>query len=257
MTQAIEKLPDPTQPCPESPGGDDAAPGFKSSPDGFLLRQLCAAGLGAVAQKFAAGRYLDLEEALALSRASLPLLGRLVELSGGTRLSSAHPTTTAKRPATCHACDTSAADLPLDRVALPPESPRQIGQALTDWESFCRTLIALRNEFSPGSAAVSWYPILSKPLDRDDCREGDFTGAEVLRAIALARLILPAEIQVRAPLATLGAKLAQVALHFGASHLGYVALDGQTSGSPLVADPSVLDELTESCHPTTLKEELE
>ena len=78
---------------------------------------------------------------------------------------------------------------------------------------------------------------------------------EVLRAIALARLVLPAEIEVRAPLATLGSKLAQVALDFGASHLGYVAPEGQTPNDPLVADPSVLDELLGSCHPTSLKEE--
>ena len=59
---------------------------------------------------------------------------------------------------------------------------------------------------------------------------------EVLRAIALARLVLPAEIEVQAPLATLGPKLAQVALDFGASHLGYAAPDGQSSGDPLIAD---------------------
>ncbi len=61
-----------------------------------------------------------------------------------------------------------------------------------------------------------WYPIIDKPLDRDHTCDGGFTGAEVLRAIALARLLLPAEIQVQAPLATLGPKLAQVALDFGA-----------------------------------------
>ena len=80
-------------------------------------------------------------------------------------------------------------------------------------------------------------------MDRDHGCDGNFTGVEVLRAIALARLVLPAEIEVRAPLATLGPKLAQVALEFGASHLGYVAPDGQTPNDPLMADPSVLDEL--------------
>ncbi len=78
------------------------------------------------------------------------------------------------------------------------------------------------------------------------------TGVEVLRAIALARLVLPAEIEVRAPLATLGPKLAQVALDFGASHLGYVAPDGQTPNDPLVADPSVLDELLGSISRTEI-----
>jgi hypothetical protein len=53
----------------------------------------------------------------------------------------------------------------------------------------------------------------------------------------------------------LGPKLAQVALDFGASYLGCVALDGQTPNDPLVADPSVLDELLGSCLPTSLKEQ--
>jgi 2-iminoacetate synthase ThiH len=75
---------------------------------------------------------------------------------------------------------------------------------------------------------------------------------DVLRAIALARLVLPAEIEVWAPLATLGPKLAHVALDFGASHLGYVALDGQTPNDPLLAAPSLLDELLQSISRTEI-----
>ena len=199
MTPASGEILDPTRPCPEIPGGDGAAPRFRASRDGFCWRQFRAAGLIDVAEKVAAGRDLELDDAFALSRASLPLLGKMVEL---------RPVENVRGDMSFHEA------LPIDRVSLPPESPRQIGLALTDWESFCRTLIALRSEFSPDSAAISWYPILGKPLDRNDGPDGDFTGAEVLRAIALARLVLPAEIQVRAPLATLGPKLAQVALGF-------------------------------------------
>jgi hypothetical protein len=136
--------------------------------------------------------------------------------------------------------------LPIQRVASLPESPRRIGQPLADWDSFCRTLFATRGELSPTGAAIFWYPIVSRPLDRDQGSDGDFTGTEVLRAIALARLILPAVVEVQAPLATLGPKVAQVALEFGATHLGYVALDGQTPNDPLVAGASMLDELVES-----------
>ncbi len=89
--------------------------------------------------------------------------------------------------------------------------------------------------------------------------DDDFTGVDVLRAIALARLVLPANVRIAAPLALLGSKLAQVALEFGASHLGYVVGNqsgdgGQSAGSPLLADQSVLDELCGSCSPTLLKE---
>jgi 2-iminoacetate synthase ThiH len=93
-------------------------------------------------------------------------------------------------------------------------------------------------------------------LDQDHVCDGDFTGVEVLRAIALARLLLPAEVEVRAPLATLGPKLAQVALDFGASHLGYAALDGQTPDDPLVAPAAMLDELLNGCLRTSPREEL-
>ncbi len=214
-----------------------------------------------MAEKVAAGHDLDLEEAVALSRVSLPLLGRIVQLW----------------PATHGAGDTSVSNsLPVERVAALPDLPGRIGQCLADWESFCRDLIAIRGEVSSTGTPIFWYPIVEQPLDRDGtvgCSpavreggleptlpsqeiafpcDGGFTGAEVLRAIALARLVLPAEVQVQAPLATLGLKLAQVALDFGASHLGYVAPNGQTSNDPLVADPSVLDELLESISRTAI-----
>jgi len=219
--------------------GGDALP-CQSSPDSFLWRQLGSAGLTAIAEKVAAGRELELDEAIALSRTGLPLLGAIVEL----------------RPASCDASDPAAPPaLPIARTTTLPESPQCIGQSLSEWESFCRTLIATRGRVSSGAAAVAWYPILDEPLDQLGGGAGGFTGVEVLRAIALARLLLPAEIEVRAPLALLGPKLAQVALDFGASHLGYVAFDGQTPTDPLVADAGMLDELLGSCLPTSLKEE--
>ena len=211
-------------------------------PHDFLWRQLETAGLRAIAEKVAAGRPLVLDESIALSHASLPLLGKIVEL----------------RPAGSDASNNPAPGaLPVERVASRPKLSPCTGQGMTDWESFCQTLITVREEFRPSDIAGFWYPILNAPLDRESPGDGDFTGVDVLRAIALARLILPAEIQIEAPLATLGPKMAQVALGFGASHLGCVAPDGQTSSDPLVADSSLLDELTESCQETTLKGELE
>ncbi len=142
--------------------------------------------------------------------------------------------------------------LPFERVAAPPDSPQHIGQPLADWESFCRTLIATRGELSPRETKTFWYPIVGRPFDGELGCDVGFTGVDFLRAIALARLVLPARVEIMAPLATLGPKLAQVALDFGASHLGYVALDGQTPNNPLLADPSLLDELLGSCLSTTL-----
>jgi hypothetical protein len=221
----------------ESKEGGDALQGGPL--DGFLSRLLASAGLTAIAKKVADGRDLELDEAVALSRASLPLLGKIVEL----------------RPSNSDSCGPDAArELPVARTAVGPIVARRTGQALTDWNAFCEILISMRNEVRPNEHGGFWYPILNNPLDRDNPGDGDFTGVDVLRAIALARLILPAEIEVRAPLASLGPKLAQVALDFGASHLGYVAPEGQTPGDALVADSKVFDELLESCSPTALKD---
>ena len=79
-------------------------------------------------------------------------------------------------------------------------------------------------------------------------RDGAFTGVDILRAIALARLLLPANVKIMAPLATLGPKLAQVALEFGASHLGCVAADGEMPGDPLTADAPSSRNWREAAH---------
>jgi hypothetical protein len=231
MLTPAEKTPDSIPPCSDASGQSVAL-------NSFLCQQFAAAGLEAVAEKVAGGHDLELDDALVLSGASLPILAKVVQL----------------RPVN-GSFDSAPTALPIERVAALPESPRRTGQPLADWESFCRTLIATRSEVPPDGAAIFWYPIVGQPLDRDLGCDGGYTGAEILRAVALARLLLPAGIEVLAPLATLGPKLAQVALEFGASHLGYVALDGQAPDDPLVADPSLLDELLGSCQRTLFREE--
>ena len=106
--------------------------------DSFLWRQLRAAGLGAVAEKVAAGRDLELDEALALSRASLPLLGKMVQL----------------RPAASDAGDTAAAGaLPIERVASLPKfaaahraGPGRLGVVLPDTHRHPRRSLAERGD---------------------------------------------------------------------------------------------------------------
>ena len=176
-----------------------------------------------MAEKVAAGHDLDLDEALALSRASLPLLGRIIKL----------------RPPASDAGDAAAGALPIDRVAALPESPTRIGQpwptgsrsaghsSLVGWTLARRLTASCKTPFLVSDRGAH--------LHGDRGCDATSTGVEVLRAIALARLVLPAAIQVQAPLATLGPKLAQVALEFGASHLGYVAPEGQTPSDPLIA----------------------
>ena len=235
MTPAFEEIPDKMPSLPGHSGEGRAAPRCAELRDGFTWRQLTLAGLAVLAEKVVGGRDLQLGEALALSRVRLPFVAAMVKLRSGER----HTPT--PEP------------LPISRVALRPKSLRHIGQPLADWESFCTTLIAIRNEASTGGGAIAWYPILDQPLDGDHGCNGDFTGVEVLRAISLARLLLPAEVEVQAPLAMLGPKLAQVALDFGASHLGYVAVDGDTCDDPLVANSSLFNELLESVSTTEMQ----
>ena len=206
--------------------------------DSFIMRQFRAGGLSALAGKVLNGLSLDIVDAITMSRVSLPLLAKLVQL----------------RPQSAEVSDFGT-EMPVDRIAAMPETTTHIGQPLADWESFCGKLIAIREECSSSDASAAWYPALTEPLDRDSTANGSYTGAEVLRAIALARLVLPENVEVRAPLATLGPKLAQVALSFGASHLGFVAVDGQSPNDPLMADPLVLDELLGDCVFTTSKDD--
>ncbi len=221
---------------------------------GLFQRQLSAVGLGDVAEKIAAGSALEMEELDLLSRASLPLLGRIVQLMpdslGWTYRSDGERKTDAEvHPAT------DGAELPIEHVNSAAELPRQIAQSLSEWDEFCRTLVDTRYQLHATSDAIAWYPQVTEPPDAHGMADKDFTGVDVLRAIALARLVLPANVQIVAPLAALGPKLAQVALEFGASHLGFVGSNGQLSDGPLAADQSVLNELRGSCMQTTLKEE--
>ncbi len=220
---------------------DGPGTGCASLSDGgasLFQRQLSSAGLADIVAKIAARATLDFEDAARLSRSSLPLLGRIVQLLpfplGYT---------------------TDEADLPVERVAKATDLPRQIAQPLAEWETYCRQLIALRDELSTSNEPVAWYPKVNRTPDENASSDDDYTGVEALRAIALARLVLPECVQIVAPLATLGQKLAQVALDFGATHLGYMANDGQPLENPLAVNAEELKELQHSCPLTSLKED--
>jgi hypothetical protein len=222
---------------------------------GLLERQLAAARLDRVATKVAAGLELELDDAVALSRASLPLLGRISQVrarsTGFSRNSDEQPPTTAAQRGPG---GTASANLPIQNVASLADLPRPIAQPLTDWEAFCRRLLEFRCQAYAACEPVAWHPEVSRLPDEEGSLHDRFTGVDLLRAIALARLLLPANVQIVAPLATLGPKLAQVALEFGATHLGYLATDGNEFESPMLVSRSVLDELRGSCSRTMLRE---
>jgi hypothetical protein len=239
MKSASEEKRGTIPPCSENHQDDRVLHRLGILDDRFVGRQLQIAGLESVAQKAAAGEELDLEDALVLSTASLPIVGRVVQLQAAARGSVGRLV---------------AADLPIHRASSFYEG-ESIGQPVSDWSSFCEGLIEARKVISSGGTARFWYPIVERRLDQDGEHAGP-SGVEVLRAIALARLVLPVQVEVQAPLATLGVKLAQVALEFGATHLGWVVPDGQTSEDSLIADARVLDETRGNFLPTALTEDI-
>lgn len=129
---------------------------------------------------------------------------------------------------------------PFSRIALigcieellQRESPRlalAVGQPVAAGAPWIDALLALRDAFCPTGQMAVWYPALTMPLDQSSLSDGEASGLEVLRAVALARLLLPHEVAIGAPLTTLGAKVALTALEFGAAHFGPVAADRPTA----------------------------
>lgn len=96
-----------------------------------------------------------------------------------------------------------------------------------------------RNEFQV------WFPWSLGSLDHMENLGGQPLGLQLLRAIALGRLMLPKLPFIRAPLSLLGVKLAHVALEFGANDLGFAAVDARTAGCLGLAPLSGIVEIME------------
>ncbi len=97
---------------------------------------------------------------------------------------------------------------------------------------------------------AAWAPHLATPPDRSELAGGEPLGADVIRAVAIARLALPSRVEVRAPVAMLGPKLAQVALQFGATHLGPAAVDARTAAVLGIPTEAEIVHLIENDRPT-------
>lgn len=109
----------------------------------------------------------------------------------------------------------------------------------------CRRLIEARERLVPSGRFLAWQPELTMGLDAARLSAADATGLEALRAVALARLALPAQVAVRAPWGTFGAKSAHAALFFGASHWGLMAAGPLAAATLHLPSPDDLAELLE------------
>lgn len=97
----------------------------------------------------------------------------------------------------------------------------------------------------------AWEPHLATPPDRSELAGGEPLGADVIRAVAIARLALPSRVEVRAPVAMLGPKLAQVALGFGATHLGPATVDARAAAALGIPTEAEIVHLIENDRPTS------
>jgi len=109
----------------------------------------------------------------------------------------------------------------------------------------CRRLIDARERLVDTGRFLAWQPELVVGLDAATLSPDDPTGLEAMRAIALARLALPAQVAVRAPWAMFGTKTAHAALFFGASHWGLMAAGPLAAAALHLPGPDDLAELLE------------
>lgn len=112
-------------------------------------------------------------------------------------------------------------------------------------EGFIRGLEAFRDLSEQHHEFQVWFPWSLGSLDRMENLAGQPLGLQLLRAIALGRLMLPKLPFIRAPLSLLGVKLAHVALEFGANDLGFAAVDARTADSLGLAPLSGIVEIME------------
>lgn len=108
---------------------------------------------------------------------------------------------------------------------------------------FIETLFLIRSQLLPLRQVSVWFPWSQQILDRGSFCEDQPLGEQLLRAIALGRLLLPEVPFIRAPLSMLGAKVAHVATQFGANDLGFAAVDSQTAEVLGIARLSEVDKM--------------
>ena len=94
-------------------------------------------------------------------------------------------------------------------------------------DAFIDLLISIK-ELSESGLVEHWFPFTSKNSDTS-IHDNQPLGAQMLRAVALGRLVLRDVDYIRAPLTMLGVKLSTAAQSFGANDLGFAAVDSRTS----------------------------
>ncbi len=130
-------------------------------------------------------------------------------------------------------------DLPIHKLAVEQNlqvaighliSEKEPGSAQETWaEQFCKDLDYINSNIAPTGKCVVWYPWVDKSINSRNLQDNSLLGVHVLKAIALARLLLPTIKHIRVPWSLLGESISHIALSFGANDLGFGAIDYRTA----------------------------
>lgn len=114
----------------------------------------------------------------------------------------------------------------------------------TGLEDYLDDLFAVRSALCSSAHFAIWTPSFRSILDDLEPVASSPLAAEILRALIIARLVLPPHVCVQAPVSLLRPKFAHLALNFGVSDLGYVSAIGSNEND-LLSYNSVREVLTE------------
>lgn len=106
-----------------------------------------------------------------------------------------------------------------------------VGQSITSGKlsQTVEDILKIRAKLSPSQHFKVWFPWTSSVLDTPTNSKNGVLGLELLRVIALGRLLLPEVEYIRAPFSMMGSKAGHIALAYGANDIGFAAVDSQSA----------------------------
>ena len=96
-------------------------------------------------------------------------------------------------------------------------------------ERLCLELLVLKRRVGALGRLRVWFPWFRSAVSRFSNIGDQALGIPILRAIALARILLPQEVRIRAPISALGKHLGELSMLCGADDFGYAAVDRETA----------------------------
>ncbi len=247
---------------PPAAAGADDSESIEFSGNSFALVQCERAGLGAVAERIRSGQPLAREEIDRVAAAELPLLAKLVEWKRSARGGPQTRTDVADLVDLVDGVRAGVSPPMIVEANCPEEAEAGLGgvgrvvcRQRWIWDGasqggfptrFVDDLLRWRSWCNGVEVPRTWTLALSSPLEQGPAGP---LGEDVVRAVALAALVLPDDVEIRVSVAEVGLKTAQVALRFGATRLAPVAMDpaaAEADGLPLLDDVKHVLELDDS-----------